>query len=117
MADVQLMGIRHHGPGSARSVRRALDALQPTVVLVELPADCEGALRWVGHEELRPAVALLGTVADQPQRAAFLPFASFSPEWQAFLWAFEHEVPVRAMDLPLANSLVAAADELTLGRG
>jgi hypothetical protein len=116
MADVQLMGIRHHGPGSARSVRRALDELQPTVVLVELPADCEAALRWVGHEELQPPVALLGTVVDQPNRAAFLPFASFSPEWQAFAWAFAHDVPVRAMDLPLANSLVASSDELGLGR-
>ncbi len=84
---------------------RALDELQPTVVLVELPADCEAALSWVGHEQLVPPVALLGYVVDTPQRAAFLPFGEFSPEWQAFVWARSHEVPVRAMDLPLANSL------------
>ncbi len=84
---------------------RALDELQPTVVLVELPADCEAALAWVGHEQLVPPVALLGYVVDTPQRAAFLPFGEFSPEWQAFVWARSHEVPVRAMDLPLANSL------------
>ncbi|MFZ4719305.1 MAG: DUF5682 family protein [Ilumatobacteraceae bacterium] len=108
---VQLLGIRHHGPGSARSVRRALDELQPTVVLVELPADCEPALRWVGHAELRPPVALLGHVVDQPHRAVFLPFAEFSPEWQAFTWAAEHDVPVRAIDLPLAHSLVDVRDD------
>lgn len=102
---VRLLGIRHHGPGSARSVVRALDELQPTVVLVELPADCEAALAWVGHEQLVPPVALLGYVVDTPQRAAFLPFGEFSPEWQAFVWARSHDVPVRAMDLPLANSL------------
>ena len=84
---------------------RALDELQPTVVLVELPADCEAALAWVGHEQLVPPVALLGYVVDTPQRAAFLPFGEFSPEWQAFVWARSHEVPVRAIDLPLANSL------------
>ena len=84
---------------------RALDELQPTIVLVELPADCEAALRWVGHEQLVPPVALLGYVVDTPQRAAFLPFGEFSPEWQAFVWASAHGVPVRAMDLPLANSL------------
>jgi len=111
MTDVRLLGIRHHGPGSARSVRRALDDLQPTVVLVELPADCEAALQWVGHDQLRPPVALLGFVADQPQRAAFLPFAEFSPEWQAFEWAREQGVPVRAIDLPLAHSLVEARDD------
>ena len=49
---VRLLGMRHHGPGSARSVLRALDVLQPTVVLVELPADCQAALHWVGHRQL-----------------------------------------------------------------
>lgn len=105
MTEVRLFGIRHHGPGSARSVVRALDEFAPTVVLVELPADCEPALRWVGHESLVPPVALLGYVADRPQRAVFLPFAEFSPEWQAFRWAHQHEVPLRAMDLPLTSSL------------
>ena len=103
--EVQLLGIRHHGPGSARSVMRALDALQPQVVLVELPADCEAALAWVGHEQLVPPVALLGYVVDQPHRAAFLPFGEFSPEWCAFTWALRHGVPVKAIDLPLAHSL------------
>ncbi len=108
---VHLFGIRHHGPGSARSVVRALDELQPTIVLVELPADCEAALTWVGNAQLVPPVALLGYVVDQPQRAAFLPFAEFSPEWQAFTWAAERGIPVRAMDLPLANVLAHAGDE------
>jgi hypothetical protein len=109
---VQVLGIRHHGPGSARSVRRALDDFDPTVVLVELPADCEQVLRWVGDEQLVPPVALLGYVIDRPQRAAFLPFAEFSPEWQAFTWAQQRAVPVRAMDLPLQNSLAGDDDEL-----
>lgn len=99
------MGVRHHGPGSARSVLRALDNLRPTAVLVELPADCEALLPWVAKGELRPPVALLGHVVDQPQRAAFLPFASFSPEWQALQWAARHSVVVRAIDLPLLHSL------------
>lgn len=105
MADVQVMGIRHHGPGSARSVLRALEHLQPTAVLVELPADCEPLLSWVAHAGLRPPVALLAHVVDQPQRAAFLPFATFSPEWQALHWAMRHSATVRAIDLPLLHSL------------
>ena len=105
---IELLGVRHHGPGSARSLVRALDELHPTAVLVELPADCEAALSWVGHEHLVPPVALLGYVVDQPQRAAFLPFAEFSPEWQAFCWAARHETVLRAIDLPLRNSLADA---------
>ncbi len=80
-------------------------------MLVELPADCEASLAWVGHEHLVPPVALLGYVVDHPQRAAFLPFAEFSPEWQAFTWAQQHDVPVRAMDLPLRQSLAAPDDD------
>lgn len=105
MVEVQVMGIRHHGPGSARSVLRALDRLQPTAVLVELPADCEPLLPWVARGGLRPPVALLAHVVDQPQRAAFLPFASFSPEWQAMQWALRASATVRAIDLPLTHSL------------
>jgi hypothetical protein len=102
---LHLLGIRHHGPGSARSVLSALDDLAPDIVLVELPADVEPALRWVGHIDLVPPVALLSYVVTDPARAAFAPLASFSPEWQAIAWANAREVPVRAIDLPLAVTL------------
>jgi hypothetical protein len=32
MGEVHLFGIRHHGPGSARSLERALQALGPDLV-------------------------------------------------------------------------------------
>ena len=100
--EVHLLGVRHHGPGSARAVVQTLDAVRPAMVLVELPADLEPALRWIGDAELVPPVALLGYVVAEPARSAFAPFAVFSPEWQAVAWANEHDVPVRAIDLPLA---------------
>lgn len=102
---VHLLGIRHHGPGSARSVLRALDELVPDTVLVEAPAETTAAFRWIGHPGLVPPVALLGHVVGQPHRAVFAPFASFSPEWQAVAWANERGVPVQAIDLPLAVTL------------
>ena len=103
---VALMGIRHHGPGSARSVVKALDELQPDAVLVEFPADAQLLLPWVARG-LVPPVALLGHVVDQPDVAAFWPLASFSPEWQAFRWALAHGVELRAIDLPLAATLAS----------
>ena len=78
---LHLLGIRHHGPGSARSVLRALDELRPDVVLVEVPADVDAALRWVGEPGLVPPVALLTYVPAEPGRAAFAPFATFSPKF------------------------------------
>lgn len=97
---LHVFGVRHHGPGSARSVLRALDEVRPAVVLVELPVDCESVLRWIADPELVGPVALLATLVADPGRAAFWPLAEFSPEWQAVRWALEHEVPVRPIDVP-----------------
>jgi hypothetical protein len=108
---LHLFGIRHHGPGSARAVVRALDEVVPDVVLVELPAEATAALRWVtGPHPLAPPVALLGHLVDEPRRAVFAPLAVFSPEWQAVTWANHRGVPVEAIDLPLAMSLHPGSD-------
>ncbi len=106
---LHLLGVRHHGPGSARSVVSALDELQPSIVLVESPAETTPAFRWIGDGDdvLVPPVALLGYVVDDSHRAVFAPLAAFSPEWQAILWANRHDAPVEAIDLPLAVSLAA----------
>lgn len=102
MSEVRLFGIRHHGPGSARSLDRALRTFAPDIVLIEAPAEAETVFGLAAGFAMRPPVALLGYVVDHPERAAFYPFASFSPEWVALRYAGERELPVRAMDLPLA---------------
>jgi hypothetical protein len=100
-------GIRHHGPGSARAVVQELDRQQPDILLVEGPPEADDLVRWVGDRGLEPPVALLGYATDDPRRAAFWPFAVFSPEWQAIRWAVGHGVPVRFFDLPYAYRLTA----------
>ncbi|HWM36400.1 MAG TPA: DUF5682 family protein, partial [Streptomyces sp.] len=57
---------------------------------------------------MRPPVALLAHVLDEPGKAAFWPLAEFSPEWVAIRWALGRGVPVRFMDLPAAHSLALA---------
>ncbi|MFJ1745588.1 DUF5682 family protein [Streptomyces sp. NPDC088116] len=109
-----LLGVRHHGPGSARAVRRALDAAAPRVVLIEGPPEADALLALAADEAMRPPVALLAHAVDDPGRAAFWPLAEFSPEWVALRWALAHDVPARFIDLPAAHSLAqtpqAAAD-------
>lgn len=107
---VRVLGVRHHGPGSARSVVRALDQLQPVAVLVELPADTQGVLPWMADRELVPPVAILGYLAHDVSAAAFLPLAEFSPEWQAVRWALDHGVAPVAIDAPLGWSLSGTLD-------
>ncbi len=112
---VRVLGIRHHGPGSARAVAAALAAHDPDVVLIEGPPEGDALVSWVGRG-LKPPVALLSYVVGNPTRAAYWPFAVFSPEWQALAWAVEHRREVRFMDLPAAVTLAAhgAAPQETL---
>ncbi|RSS81630.1 hypothetical protein EF918_09735, partial [Streptomyces sp. WAC06614] len=105
-----LLGVRHHGPGSARAVRAALEAARPAAVLIEGPPEGDALLPLAADPDLRPPVALLAHAADDPGRAAFWPFAEFSPEWVALRWAQEAGVPVRFIDLPAAHSLAGAAE-------
>ncbi|GIF70200.1 hypothetical protein Ais01nite_82350 [Asanoa ishikariensis] len=100
-------GIRHHGPGSARAVLRALEEQRPDILLVEGPPEADELIAWAADDRLQPPVALLGYAADNPRRAAFWPFAVFSPEWQAIKWAVANGVPVRFFDLPFAHRLTA----------
>ena len=75
---VHLFGIRHHGPGSARSLACALEDLRPDAVLVEGPPDAHEMLPLLAHEEMKPPVALLVYVPDEPRRAVYYPLAVFS---------------------------------------
>ncbi|MFD8098667.1 DUF5682 family protein [Nocardia fluminea] len=114
-AVTRVFGIRHHGPGSARSLRHALEEFRPDAILIEGPADADPLVGFVAADTMAPPVALLAYVPDSPARAAFWPFAVFSPEWQAMRYGVEHAVPVRFCDLPATN--VLAADDDARGGG
>jgi hypothetical protein len=98
-----LLGIRHHGPGSARAVAARLAELEPDVVLIEGPPEADALAGLTADEGMRPPVALLAYAADDVSSAAFWPFAVFSPEWQALRYATAAGVPVRFCDLPAAH--------------
>jgi hypothetical protein len=51
-------------------------------------------------EGMEPPVAVLLYVPEESKRAAFYPFAEFSPEWQALLFALKNGVSPRFIDLP-----------------
>lgn len=107
---LSVFGIRHHGPGSARSLRQSLETLRPDCILVEGPPDAAEALPLLAHPQMRPPVALLIYPPDQPQRAVFYPFAVFSPEWQALDYGLARKIAVRFMDLPQAHQLAMEDD-------
>ena len=109
-AALHIFGIRHHGPGSARSLREALTALSPDCILVEGPPDAADVLACAAHAEMKPPVALLIYDPEKPQRSVYYPFAEFSPEWQAIQHGLQTGVPVRFMDLPQSIQMALAAE-------
>src|SRR5215467_2468954 len=108
---MHLFGIRHHGPGSARSLRAALDALDPAMVLIEGPPDADDIIKFAALPAMKPPVAMLVHGQDDPGLSTFYPYGIYSPEWQAMLWAAARERPVRFIDLPAANRLALRAAE------
>lgn len=102
---ISYFGIRHHGPGSARRLVEALDALMPSAVLIEGPADASSLLPMLADPDMVLPVALVTYAEDDPARASFFPFAQYSPEYQAALWAVRHNAEVRFIDLPASDRL------------
>ena len=49
---VRVFGIRHHGPGSARSVRQGLEEFSPDVVLIEGPSDADPLVMLVASDSM-----------------------------------------------------------------
>nr|WP_183373138.1 DUF5682 family protein [Gordonia humi] len=106
---MHVLGIRHHGPGSARSVAAALDELAPDLVLVEGPPELTAILPFLADEATAPPVAGLAYDVDEPRRASFYPLAVFSPEWVATRWALSRTVDVAWIDLPAASTAAIRA--------
>jgi len=102
-AVLHILGIRHHGPGSARMIAAALEQLRPDAVLIEGPPDAAEVLGLASHAAMKPPVALLVYEPDMPQSAAYYPFAEFSPEWQGIRWAGANGAELRFIDLPFAS--------------
>ncbi|HMQ46318.1 MAG TPA: DUF5682 family protein [Saprospiraceae bacterium] len=117
MALFSIYGIRHHGPGSTRSLLKALEQQQPDCILVEMPADAEKAMSIFQYEDYELPLALLLYEDKNMDKAVYLPFAEFSAEWQTMRYAHSHQCPIWFMDLPIDIQLQfpESMDELTIG--
>ena len=111
-AAIHIFGVRHHGPGSSRAVRRALEELRPDCVLIEGPPDAAEVLSLAASEDMTPPVAILIHEVNRPQNAVYYPFAEFSPEWVAIRWALGAKVSVRFIDLPQSHRMAIEAERL-----
>ena len=102
----KVFGIRHHGPGSAKNVMRALDEYQPDCILIEAPTDAEKLIPLSAHKKMKLPLAILIYNPSDFNQSAFYPFAQFSPEWQALQYGHKHNIELGFIDLPQSQSLL-----------
>ncbi|MBQ8621522.1 MAG: hypothetical protein IJ422_04320 [Oscillospiraceae bacterium] len=111
MGEPTYFGVRHLSPAAAYHVREALDIAQPELVLVEGPSDLNDQMQWLCDPRTAYPVAILAYTKAAPVRTILYPLAIYSPEVQAILWANEHHVPCRFMDLPSSVFLAMQEQE------
>lgn len=107
---VHILGIRHHGVGSAKNVRAQLAALKPDLILVEGPPEISEVLPVVGKPGLKTPVAIMVYNSVNPKESAFYPFVEYSPEWVSILYANKNNIPVRSIDLPASIGFTLRAE-------
>lgn len=100
MKHPHIFGIRHLSPAGAWHLKNFLAEKNPKLVLVEGPCDFDDVLPWFPNAEVKPPVAVLAYTKDAPVRTILYPFAEYSPEYQAILWAHENKKECRFIDLP-----------------
>lgn len=112
MADekkANIFGIRHLSPAGAYYVRDFLDRIQPELVLIEGPSDFDEMLTPLTDPKVKPPVAIMAYTKEAPVRTILYPFAVYSPEYQAALWARENHCTCHFMDLP--SGVILALEE------
>ena len=115
MGEPTYFGVRHLSPSAAFYLRKRLDEVKPELVLVEGPSDLSDQMKWLCNPDTRFPAAILAYTKTPPVRSILYPLAIYSPEVQAILWAKEHGVPCRFMDLP--SSVFLAMQEVDGAEG
>lgn len=102
---IKVFGIRHHGPGSAKALGKALLSYQPDCILMEAPEEMGPLFPYLMDKKSAPPLAGLIYESKDISKAVYFPLAGFSPEYLTIQFAFSRAVPLIAMDLPVGMQL------------
>ena len=96
---MKTFGIRHFSPAGAYFLRQFLDEVKPALVLIEGPADFDFLIDDIVSKKLFPPFAIMAYTKEAPIDTILYPFAEYSPEYQAILWARENNKECHFFDL------------------
>lgn len=116
MAEIVLVPIRHHSPACAVHVRRMIEKLRPSVVLIEGPDNANSLIPVMVHKDTRAPFAIYysyndaqGHISEEKgQYKCYYPFLDYSPELEALRTAAELLIPAEFMDLSYGDILASS---------
>ena len=100
MKSPHLFGVRHLSPTGAYQLYKFLEEIKPTAVLVEGLSDANEQIEHFSVKDTRPPIAILAYTEELPVRTLMYPFADYSPEYQALVWAKKNNAHAEFIDLP-----------------
>ncbi len=95
-----IFGIRHLSPGGAYHLLRFLNEVQPKAVLIEGLSDANTQISHFTSRDTQPPIAILAYTEELPVKTILYPFAGYSPEYQALVWAAKNRAHAEFIDLP-----------------
>ncbi|KAJ51905.1 hypothetical protein BD780_001728 [Clostridium tetanomorphum] len=106
MEKVNVFGVRHLSPGSSYHLIEFLEKIKPTAVLIEGLQDANEHIKSIVNAKNKAPLAILAYTDSVPVKTILYPIASYSPEYQALLWASKNNCYSAFIDLPSDVSLM-----------
>lgn len=97
---VYLFGVRHLSAAGAWHLKKYLEKINPDLVLIEGPSDATDMISDISKKNVKPPIAILCYTTEAPVHSIVYPYAVYSPEYQAILWADKNKKTCRFVDLP-----------------
>lgn len=104
---VALFPVRHHSPRTTAVLGAFLARHRPEKILVEGPSDTDHLIEVLTDAGTEPPVAILAYRTDGKVASALWPFASYSPEYAALVWAKKNHAKAAFIDIPASRGLIA----------
>ncbi|MCY6484107.1 DUF5682 family protein [Clostridium aestuarii] len=106
MNNVNVFGVRHLSPSSSYHLIEFLERIKPTAVLIEGLCDANEHISSIVNPKNKAPLAILAYTDSIPVKTILYPIASYSPEYQALVWANKNNAYSAFIDLPSDISLM-----------
>lgn len=118
MAEITLLPIRHHSPACSFHLKKMIENIMPSVILVEGPDNANKLIDVMVHDDTKAPFAIYysyndttGRISEEKEQyKCYYPFLDYSPELVALREGRQLGIPVRFIDLPYGDILAASHD-------